>query len=507
MKICVLQSSYETGDTTSVFKDVDVYSNPAAWLKDHDCHNVFIRKATAMMQIRDLAKQNFDMFINLCDGAWDEDRAGIEVVKALERFNLPFTGCSSYFYEPSKENMKMVAYYMGVRTPNFVFAYDDAGIEEAIRELTYPMIVKHFNGYSSIGMTKDSRCTTAEGLREQARKMIDAFGGALIEEFIDGKEFTVLVAENPENPSEPIAYIPAECAFPKGESFKHFDLKWIDFDGMTWTPVTDKKIADEIKDMGKKMFLGFNGDSYARCDLRMDQQGRIFMLEINPYCGIFYPPATPGSADCILSFDPITHRGFLDHIFRCSKLRAARNKDQKIEIRFKPSTGYTLYAGRDIKAGEVLVQWEERAQHLVTKQWVDKTWNSKQKSWFDAYAFPLIGDTYVMWSDKVQDWKPLNHSCDPNSWLEGLNQVARRDIKKHEPITIEYATFCGENMKEFQCLCKSSSCRKTIRPTDHQLPFVEELYGGHVSDWVKEKRKELKHKHANGNGNGVVPHH
>lgn len=118
------------------------------------------------------------------------------------------------------------------------------------------MIVKHFNGYSSIGMTKESRCTTAEGLREQARKMIDAFGGALIEvrlcyltcflysymylhlyrllfvlilmpaqEFIDGREFTVLVAENPENPSEPIAYQPVECIFPKGESFKHFDLK------------------------------------------------------------------------------------------------------------------------------------------------------------------------------------------------------------------------------------------------------------------------------------------
>jgi hypothetical protein len=37
----------------------------------------------------------------------------------------------------------------------------------------------------------------------------------------------------------------------------------------------------------------------------MDQQGRLYMLEINPYCGIFYPPATPGSADCILKFDPV----------------------------------------------------------------------------------------------------------------------------------------------------------------------------------------------------------
>ncbi len=47
--------------------------------------------------------------------------------------------------------------------------------------MSYPLIVKHYNGYSSIGMTKDSRCPDAEQLRIQARKMISSFGGALIE--------------------------------------------------------------------------------------------------------------------------------------------------------------------------------------------------------------------------------------------------------------------------------------------------------------------------------------
>jgi hypothetical protein len=51
MKICVLQSSYESGDTNSVFKDVDVYADPAIWLQDHEVHSVFIKKATAMMQV------------------------------------------------------------------------------------------------------------------------------------------------------------------------------------------------------------------------------------------------------------------------------------------------------------------------------------------------------------------------------------------------------------------------------------------------------------------------
>jgi hypothetical protein len=45
-------------------------------------------------------------------------------------FRLPFTGASSTFYEPSKELMKMAAYYAGVDTSPFVFAYNDADVEE-----------------------------------------------------------------------------------------------------------------------------------------------------------------------------------------------------------------------------------------------------------------------------------------------------------------------------------------------------------------------------------------
>lgn len=38
------------------------------------------------------------------------------MVKALEMLSVPFTGASSEFYEPSKETMKMVANYEGVRS-------------------------------------------------------------------------------------------------------------------------------------------------------------------------------------------------------------------------------------------------------------------------------------------------------------------------------------------------------------------------------------------------------
>ena len=57
------------------------------------------------------------MFLNLCDGAWDEARPGIEVVSALERLELAFTGAGTAFYEPSREVMKLVCHYLDIPYP------------------------------------------------------------------------------------------------------------------------------------------------------------------------------------------------------------------------------------------------------------------------------------------------------------------------------------------------------------------------------------------------------
>ena len=46
------------------------------------------------------------------------------------------------------------------------------------------------------------------------------------------------------------------------------------------------------------------GSGYGRCDLRVDDQGQVYLLEINPNCGVFYPDGQFGSANIILARDP-----------------------------------------------------------------------------------------------------------------------------------------------------------------------------------------------------------
>ena len=106
MKICILESAYESSD--SPMKGHDPASSPETYFEGHEIEHHLLEKSTAVRRVSELASQDFDVFVNLCDGSWDEDRAGMEVVRVLERLNLPFTGAGSSFYDPTRDLMKMV---------------------------------------------------------------------------------------------------------------------------------------------------------------------------------------------------------------------------------------------------------------------------------------------------------------------------------------------------------------------------------------------------------------
>lgn len=484
MKLCVLDDAYD--DSTSPMKDVDIPSDVDRYLGMHEYEHHFLTKRTAVRQVTELAGRDFDVFVNLCDGAWDEDRPGIEVVQTLERLNLPFTGADSRFYDPSRQTMKKVAHYYGIRTPAGVFASCERGVKKALRTLSFPLITKHPNSYSSIGMTRRSRVETPEALRQEAARMIAAFGSVLIEEFIEGREYNVLVAENPDDPMNPITYDPVEFRFPDGETFKHFDMKWRAYGDMVSVSCDDAALAAELKEISAAFFAGLKGTGYGRCDIRVDADGRPFMLEINPNCGIFYPPHAEGSADLILDLDPKGHEAFVRTILRSAYNRVRPQPKYTLEL--DEDRAYGLYARLELSPGDLIYEYEESAHVLVSRSLVEDTWDEHRKDWFARFAYPLTDEIYVMWSDDPEEWKPINHSCEPNAWLDGLNLVARRPIQTGEEITIDYATFCNEIMAPFECTCGTSRCRGIIRGTDYLEPFVDR-YGDHVSDYVKSKRR------------------
>ncbi len=487
MRVCILCYVYEDPDAPLAGDDLPY--DPTVYLDGHEAEMVYLTKAKAVPQLIALAQQGYDVFLNLCDGSWDGSTPGIEVVQALERLSVPFTGATSGFYEPTREAMKRVCHAWGVKTPASVRVRTEAELERAAKTLRFPLIVKHPNSYSSIGLTRASRVEDAGALGEQVRRMQERFGGgaALVEEFVEGREFTVLVAEDPDEPERPTAYVPIEYRFPEGETFKHYALKWVDYHGLHAQPCADPALAERLKEASRRLFVGLGGTGYGRCDLRIDAEGEVWMLEINPNCAVFYPPSDPGSADLILQHDPAGHRGFVAQIIEAALARHRRQRP-RWEVRADRDGSYGTFAVEPIGEGDVVQRYEEQPHVLVTRSHVERHWDERRKDWFARYAWPLSDEVWVMWSADPEAWWPLNHACDPTAWLDGLDLVARRPLAAGEEITVDYATFYGEAMPAFACRCGADTCRGTVRGTDHLGPCVVP-YGAHVSDYVRARRE------------------
>jgi D-alanine-D-alanine ligase len=321
MRICLLTNQDLLADP---FPADDWPCDPRPYYPEAQWEVEYLKHGTSVAQVERRIGERFDLYFNLCDGAADQDIPGIEVVRALEQHGVAFTGATSEFYEPSREAMKQACRAEGIATPAHVLARTEADVERAAQELHFPLFVKHYSSYSSVDLSRRSRVLTPAGLRQQARKIMRRHGAALIEEFIAGTECTVLVVEDPDTAAGARTYTPMQYRFPDGETFKHAEIKWVNYDNMQAVPVADPVLDARLRDVCARFFVALNGASFGRCDLRVDASGMPFMLEINPNCGVYYPLSDAGSADLCLRHDPEGHVGFTRQLIRAALQRQAR---------------------------------------------------------------------------------------------------------------------------------------------------------------------------------------
>jgi len=76
---------------------------------------------------------------------------------------------------------------------------------------------------------------------------------------------------------------------------------------MSTFPIDDPALDVRLRDISARFFVALKGASFGRCDLRVDRSGTPFMLEINPNCGVYYPPDDPGGDDLCLANDEHLH--------------------------------------------------------------------------------------------------------------------------------------------------------------------------------------------------------
>lgn len=459
LKIAVLQPDYSTSGVD--YQYYDPKRDLSIIMPEASIDHIFLNKLTTYQQLKELKEHHYDIYINLCEGYLEWKVPSIDVITSLDLLELPYTGPSANLYDPTKAIMKYLAFCESVKTPahTVIEQYDE--IDLLPGNLQFPLFVKPAKAGDSLGVDEHSKANNIEELKKKVHAILEEFGSALVEEYIDGREFTVLVCGN-EDGRTCTSFKPVEYIFPEGFAFKTYALKTSELHPNANIGVEDEPLAKQLKSIAEQVFLSFNGVGYARMDFRMNDKGEIFFLEINFTCSVFYAEGYEGSADYILLHDGVGKRGFLERIIIEGMARHQR-KQKLFNIKGNSISGYGIYAKYDLPKNTLLFKGEERSQRIVTKKYVDENWDEREKLNFRRYAYPISKDTYILWDLRPEEWSPQNHSCDANCEYQGLNVITNREIKKGEELTLDYAQFLDHTMEPFECQCGSPKCRGLIK--------------------------------------------
>ncbi len=132
-----------------------------------------------------------DIAFNTCEGHRGPSREA-QIPAVLDALGIPYTGSGVMTMAVSldKPMTKRVLSFYDLPTPRFQTML--TGDEPLDSRVKFPLFVKPSREGSGIGITAQSICRNARELRAQVRSILQAYHQpALVEEFIDGREFTI----------------------------------------------------------------------------------------------------------------------------------------------------------------------------------------------------------------------------------------------------------------------------------------------------------------------------
>lgn len=242
-----------------------------------------------------LLASNVDLVFNVAEGARGRSREA-HVPSLLELLGIPYTGSdpTCMVLTLDKQLAKSVVQRAGVRTPPGVVML--TGDEPLPPELRFPAIVKPVAEGSSKGVLPSSVALTEADARELARIMAARYRqGALVEEYLPGREFTVGILGGP----TPTILPPMEIVFSTKERHPvySFDHKLEPTPEVRYEVPANvsPELAREIASVAERAFEALGCRDVARIDVRIDRDGRVSFIECNPLPGL-----TPGWSDLCL---------------------------------------------------------------------------------------------------------------------------------------------------------------------------------------------------------------
>jgi D-alanine-D-alanine ligase len=245
---------------------------------------------------RVLAEADVDLIFNIAEGVEGRNREA-QVPALCELLGIPYTGSDSATLAIALDKAlgKKVLLQHDILTPKFQLM--ESGRERLSPDMKFPLIVKPNAEGSSKGIGSTSVVDNEEDLRAAVKNTVERYRQpALVEEYIAGREFTVGLLGD----KRPRVLPPMEIRFKKETderpvydyAVKQEWEKHVYYECPAKLTEAEQKAMEKI---ARATFWALDCRDVARVDLRMDAEGRIYVLEVNPLPGL-----TPGYSDLVL---------------------------------------------------------------------------------------------------------------------------------------------------------------------------------------------------------------
>ena len=182
---------------------------------------------------------------------------------------------------------KLLAYHR-IPVPDFAVVPRRPRRSSGRSACSFPLIVKSLTYESSIGISQASVVENEDKLRERVQFIHDNIGtAAIVEQFIDGRELYVGVLGN-----EAAGVPGVGDAFAKmPEDSWHIATERVKWSGnirrstaSTAAAANDlpEDVQPNLQQLCKRVYRALDLSGYARIDLRLDADGRMYVIEANP---------------------------------------------------------------------------------------------------------------------------------------------------------------------------------------------------------------------------------
>jgi D-alanine-D-alanine ligase len=242
----------------------------------------------------ELRRANFEwkpqITFNLFEGFDDVTIFDQNVVSHLELLKLAYTGCNPLGLILSRDkslSKKLLAYHR-IPVPEFeVFRVGRPARRP--KRLPYPLIVKPLTQEASVGISQASVVDSDEKLEERVAFVHQSIGtAAIVEQYIEGRELYVGILGNQTLQSFPVWELFFTNMPPDSKRIATDRVKWsVKYQkkyGIESRPAKDlaESVCERIQHTCKRAYRGLELSGYARIDLRLDSEGRLWLLEANP---------------------------------------------------------------------------------------------------------------------------------------------------------------------------------------------------------------------------------